>query len=196
VFRREYFAEISSYLAPYATEENDRAFFAAVFEHAHAPLAGMTLWQQTVSLADDMLVKVDRMSMAHSLEVRAPFLDHRLAELMNRVAFDTKLPQGQQKYVLRKAMARYFPDEFLWRRKQGFSVPLSYWFRDSLGDYIRQTLLAPAAIVNHVFKREALERLIGEHTRLTRDWSFALWTLLVFEIWCRRYRLGADALMA
>ena len=194
VFRREYLAGISSYLAPYATARNDRALFAVMFDRDLSPLAGMTLWQQTVSLTDDMLVKVDRMSMAHGLEVRAPFLDHRLAELMNRVTFSTKLPGGRQKYLLRKAMERYFPAEFLWRKKRGFSVPLSHWFNDSLGDYIRQKLLAPGAVVGHVFKREALERIIGEHARLTHDWSFALWTLLMFETWCGRYQVGPDAL--
>jgi asparagine synthase (glutamine-hydrolysing) len=196
VFRRDYLAGISPYLAPHATAENDRALFSPMFDHAMSPLAGMTLWQQTVSLADDMLVKVDRMSMAHSLEVRAPFLDHRLAELMNRVTFDTKLPRGRQKYLLRKAMERYFPAEFLWRKKQGFSVPLGHWFKDSLNDYIRQKLLAPGAMVGHVFKREALERIIGEHAHLTRDWSFALWALLMFETWCGRYQVGPDALIA
>jgi len=194
VFRREFLAGISPFLAPYASVANDRALFAPLFDDARSPLAGMTLWQQTVSLTDDMLVKVDRMSMAHGLEVRAPFLDHRLAELMNRVRFDTKLRRGRQKYLLRKAMERYFPAEFLWRKKQGFSVPLSYWFKDSLGDYIRQKLLAPRAMVGQVFRREALERIIGEHARLTRDWSFALWTLLMFETWCGRYQVGPDAL--
>jgi asparagine synthase (glutamine-hydrolysing) len=194
VFRREYLAGASPYLASHATAANDRALFAPMFDHVHSPLAGMTLWQQTVSLVDDMLVKVDRMSMAHSLEVRAPFLDHRLAELTNRVTFSTKLPQGRQKYLLRMAMERYFPAEFLWRKKQGFAVPLSYWFKDSLGDYICQKLLAPGAMVGHLFKREALERIIGEHARLTRDWSFALWTLLMFETWCGRYQVGPDAL--
>ena len=196
VFRRRHLAGISPYLAPHATSENDRALFSPMFDHGRSPLAGMTLWQQTVGLADDMLVKVDRMSMAHGLEVRAPFLDHRLAELMNRVAFDTKLPRGRQKYLLRKAMERYFPADFLWRKKQGFSVPLGYWFKHSLGDYIRQKLLTPGAMVGHVFKREALERIIGEHARLTRDWSFALWALLMFETWCGRYRVGPDALTA
>ncbi|TMG77588.1 MAG: asparagine synthase (glutamine-hydrolyzing) [Betaproteobacteria bacterium] len=196
VFRRDHLAGISPYLAPHATAENDRALFSPMFDHALSPLAGMTLWQQTVSLADDMLVKVDRMSMAHSLEVRAPFLDHRLAELMNRVTFGTKLPWGRQKYLLRKAMERYFPADFLWRKKQGFSVPLSYWFKDSLGDYIRQKLLAPGAMVGYLFKREALERIIGEHARLTRDWSFALWALLMFETWCGRYQIGPEALTA
>jgi asparagine synthase (glutamine-hydrolysing) len=193
-FRREHLAAISPYLAPRATAENDREFFAPLFDPALPALGGMTLWQQTVSLADDMLVKVDRMSMAHSLEVRAPFLDHRLAELMNRVKFGTKLPGGRQKYLLRKAMERYLPPSFLWRRKQGFSVPLSHWFKDSLANYIGQRLLAPGAMVGHLFERAALERTIGEHARMARDWSQALWALLMFETWCRRYRIGPDSL--
>ena len=165
-----------------------------MFDNALCPLGGMTLWQQTVSLADDMLVKVDRMSMAHSLEVRAPFLDHRLAELLNQVKFDVKLPGGRQKYLLRKLMERFLPADFLWRRKQGFCVPLGFWFKEGLNEYIGQKLLATRAMVAHVFDRAALERLIGEHTRLERDWSAALWALLMFESWCARYQIGPDAL--
>jgi asparagine synthase (glutamine-hydrolysing) len=193
-FRRGELAAMSPYLAPAASAENDRRLFAPLFDAALPALGGMTLWQQTVSLVDDMLVKVDRMSMAHSLEVRAPFLDHRLAELMNRVRFATKLPAGRQKYLLRKAMERYLPASFLWRRKQGFAVPLGHWFKASLGDYIRDRLLAPGAMVGHVFERAALERVLGEHARLARDWSHALWALLMFETWCRRYRISPEAL--
>jgi asparagine synthase (glutamine-hydrolysing) len=195
-FRRDCIAACSPLLAPHATAASDRALFVPMFDHADAPLAGIALWQQTVSLPDDMLVKVDRMSMAHGLEVRAPFLDHRLAELMNRVGFAAKLPRGRQKYLLRKAMERYLPAHFLWRRKQGFDVPLDYWFRESLGEHLRQTLLAPGAMAGRVFRREALERILGEHARLARDWSRALWTLLMFETWCRRYRIGPEALAA
>ena len=84
--------------------------------------------------------------------------------------------------------------DFLWRRKQGFCVPLGFWFKDGLNDYISQKLLATRAMVAHVFDRAALERLIGEHTRLERDWSAALWALLMFESWCARYQIGPDAL--
>jgi asparagine synthase (glutamine-hydrolysing) len=194
VFRREYLAAISPYLAQHATPASDQALFAAMFDKTLCPLAGMTLWQQTVSLVDDMLVKVDRMSMAHSLEVRAPFLDHRLAELVNQVKFDVKLPGGRQKYLLRKLMERFLPAEFLWRRKQGFCVPLGFWFKEGLNEYIGQKLLATRAMVAHVFDRAAVERLIGEHRSLKRDWSAALWALLMFESWCARYQIGPDAL--
>jgi asparagine synthetase B (glutamine-hydrolysing) len=193
VFRRQELAAFSPRLAMYATAANDRAMFAPLFDSRYSALAGMTVWQQSVSLVDDMLVKADRMSMAHSLEVRAPFLDHRLAELMNRVAFETKLPNGRQKYILRTAMARYFPAEFLWRRKQGFVTPLSHWFRDDLGTYVAQTLLASGAVVRQLFGVDTLRRIIAEHGRLERDRSTALWALLMFETWCRRYRIGPEA---
>jgi asparagine synthase (glutamine-hydrolysing) len=194
VFRRDRLARISPYLARYATAQHDRVLFAPMFDHSLTPLAGMTLWQQSVSLVDDLLVKSDRMSMAHGLEARAPFLDHRIAERMNRVALDIKMTGGRQKYLLRKAMEGYLPAEFLWRRKQGFDVPLSYWFKDSLRDYIAQTLLSPGAMIGHIFDRHALESLVGEHLRLERDWGAALWALLMFETWCRRYGIGPDAL--
>ncbi len=192
VFRREFLAAICRLPLDQQGADADRETFAPMFDRTLNPLSGMTLCQQTVSLPDDMLVKVDRMSMAHGLEVRAPFLDHRLAELMNSVAPATKLPRGQQKYILRKALVKYFPREFLWRPKQGFNVPLSYWFKDGLNDYIRQRLLRRDALVGKLFHRDALQRIIGEHTSLTRDWSFALWALLMFETWCERFDIRAD----
>lgn len=192
VFRREFLGAICRLPLDEQGAVADRESFAPMFDQTLSPLAGMTLCHQTVALPDDMLVKVDRMSMAHGLEVRAPFLDHRLAELMNSVATEIKLPRGQQKYILRKAMAKYFPQEFLWRPKQGFNVPLTYWFKNGLNDYIRQKLLARDALVGKLFHRDALQRIIGEHTRLTRDWSFALWALLMFETWCERFDIRAE----
>jgi asparagine synthase (glutamine-hydrolysing) len=192
VFRRETLAEISRLPACDSTQQIDRSIYAPMFDPSLPALGGMTLCQQMVSLPDDMLVKVDRMSMAHSLEVRAPFLDHRLAELMNRVSFSAKLPRGRQKYILRKAMERYFPANFLWRPKQGFAIPVTQWFKEGLNDYIRQKLLQPRAVVATLFHRDAIEKIVGEHTRLQRDWGTALWTMLMFEVWCARYGIRAD----
>jgi asparagine synthase (glutamine-hydrolysing) len=141
-----------------------------------------------------MLHKVDRMSMAHSLEVRAPFLDHRLAELLNRTKFSTKLPGGRQKYILRKAIAAYLPREFLARRKQGFVVPLQRWFRGDLMGHLRARLLSPGAASASVIARPAIERILAEHARGQRSWDGALWALLIFEHWCSRFGLTADSL--
>jgi asparagine synthase (glutamine-hydrolysing) len=91
-------------------------------------------------------------------------------------------------------MARYFPAEFLWRRKQGFVTPLNHWFRGDLGTHVAETLLAKSAVVRQLFGGGMLERIVAEHRRLERDRSAALWALLMFETWCRRYRIGPEAL--
>ena len=132
--------------------------------------------------------------MAHSLEVRTPFLDHRLAEYMNRVSFSSKMTGGRQKYILRKALERYLPPEFLWRKKQGFVVPLAHWFKGDLEGLIRDRLLAPNASVHRVIPRSAIEHLLASHSRGHRDWSSALWALLMFELWCRAYGIEEEDL--
>ena len=194
VFRRDFLRGIAPALAPASGVDADRTLFAPLFEHTTNPLGAIALWQQTVSLPDDMLHKVDRMSMAHSLEVRAPFLDHRLAELLNRTKFSAKLPGGRQKYILRRAVADYFPEDFLARRKQGFVVPLQRWFRGDLAGHLRSRLLAPGAASTQVIARPAIERILSEHSRGQRAWDGALWALLIFEHWCSRFGLTADSL--
>jgi asparagine synthase (glutamine-hydrolysing) len=191
VFRGDFLRGIAPALAATAGTNADHNLFAPLFEQSSNPLGAIALWQQTVSLPDDMLHKVDRMSMAHSLEVRAPFLDHRLCELLNRTKFSTKLPGGRQKYILRKAIGTYLPEEFLARRKQGFVVPLQRWFRGDFASHLRAQILAPGAASTRVIARPAIERILAEHTRGTRNWDSALWALLIFEHWCSRVGLTA-----
>jgi asparagine synthase (glutamine-hydrolysing) len=193
IFRSDFLRGIAPALAC-AGMDTDRELFAPLFGQAANPLGAIALWQQTVSLPDDMLHKVDRMSMAHSLEVRAPFLDHRLVELLNRTRFAAKFPGGRQKYILRKAMEAYFPAEFLWRRKQGFVVPLQRWFRGDLANHIRARLLSPGAASTRIISRPAIEHILAEHARGHRSWDGALWALLMFEHWCNRFGLTADSL--
>ena len=194
IFRREVLAAAAPLLATLATPETDRLLFAPLFDKSMTPLAAITYWQQTVSLVDDMLVKVDRTSMAHSIEVRAPMLDHRIAEFTNRLSFSLKLPKGRTKYLLKTFLKRYFPDDFLWRRKQGFVVPLNHWFKEGLDGYLRDRLLAPGSMVREVFRPETVEQLLSEHARLSHDHSRMLWALLMFEVWCHRYGIEAGAL--
>lgn len=172
----------------------ERSTFGVLREPGLHPLGAIAAWQQRVGLTDDMLHKVDRMSMAHGLEVRTPFLDHRLGELMNRASFAAKMAGGRQKYILRKALERYLPPDFLWRRKQGFRVPLAHWFRDDLAGFIRDRLLAPGALVHGIIPGSAIEMLLAEHARGTRDWNAALWALLMFELWCRSCGLTRESL--
>lgn len=194
IFRRDFLAAASPLLASLASAETDRLLFAPLFDPSMTPLAAIALWQQTVSLVDDMLVKVDRTSMAHSIEVRAPLLDHRIAEFTNRISFSVKLPGGRTKYLLKKFLARYFPEDFLWRRKQGFVVPLNHWFKEGLDGYLRDRLLASHAVVRDVIRPQVIEQLLSEHTRLVRDHSRALWALLMFETWCHRYGISSGAI--
>jgi asparagine synthase (glutamine-hydrolysing) len=194
VFRSDFLRSIALALAAAAGGDADRKLFHPLFEQSANPLGAIALWQQSVSLPDDMLHKVDRMSMAHSLEVRAPFLDHRLVELLNRAKFSAKLRGGKQKYILRKAMAAYFPEDFLARRKQGFVVPLERWFKGDLAGHLRARLLAPGAACTQVIARPAIERLLTEHAQGTHAWDGALWSLLMFEHWCSRFDLKADSL--
>jgi asparagine synthase (glutamine-hydrolysing) len=161
-----------------------------------SPLGAIAAWQQRVSLPDDMLHKVDRMSMAHGLEVRAPFLDHRLCELLNRASFAAKVPGGRTKFILRHALERYLPADFLWRPKQGFQVPIAGWFKDDLAGFIRDRLLAPRAIIHHAIPRTVIQELLGQHARGRRDWSGALYGLLMFELWARSFGLTQDSMAA
>jgi asparagine synthase (glutamine-hydrolysing) len=192
VFRDAFLLQHGSNLARCPSARH--AVVGPLDEPGLTPLGAMAAWQQRVSLPDDMLHKVDRMSMAHGLEVRTPFLDHRLGELMNRATFATKMQGGRQKFILRKALERYLPREFLWRRKQGFRVPLASWFRDDLAGFIRDRLLAPHALVHAAVPRGTIELVLADHARGSRDWSAALWALLMFELWSRAFGLTADSL--
>ncbi len=192
-FRRQDLLALSPYLSGVCAGIDDRALFPHLFDESLEPLEALTLTHQTSSLPDDMLVKIDRMSMAHSLELRAPFLDHRIAELANRMSFGVKLPGGRTKSVLKKAMAAYFPEAFAWRRKQGLDVPLAHWFKDDLHGFVRDRLLREDAIVPRLFDRAAVEGLLGEHAALTRDRGAQAWTLLMFEMWCQKYDIPPDA---
>jgi asparagine synthase (glutamine-hydrolysing) len=195
-FRRDVLRRVSPLLAPLCSEEQDEALFAPLFDERLDDLEAIALWQQTTSLPDDMLFKVDRMSMAHSLEVRAPFLDHRIAELINRVPFDVKLRRGRTKNVLKTAMHQYLPADFIDRPKQGFDLPLAKWFKEDLEGYARSRLLRRGAVVPHIVDRDGIERLLVEHKMLAQDWSDAIWTLLILELWCGRRGLGAEILDA
>jgi asparagine synthase (glutamine-hydrolysing) len=190
VFRRGFLQQISPYLESQCTEVHDEALFELLFDENLEVIDAITLWYQSVSLADVMLVKVDRMSMAHSLEIRAPFLDHRFAELANRIPMNIKMRGGNTKYLLKKAMESYFPKEFVWRPKQGFQVPLTYWFKGDLDKFARDRLLGPDATVPHIIDGDVIRRLLAEHESLAFDRSTAIWTLLMFEIWCRNCGLA------
>jgi asparagine synthase (glutamine-hydrolysing) len=135
----------------------------------------------------DVLTKVDRMSMAASLEVRAPLLDHVFAESAAQLAPGWKLRNGQKKYILKKLAERLgVPRSVIYRPKQGFAVPLVHWFRTELRDLL-SILLEPKTLERGYFDPAAIRLMLDEHLRERRDRSAELWILLVFELWHRNF---------
>jgi asparagine synthase (glutamine-hydrolysing) len=138
-------------------------------------------------LPEDILVKVDRMSMAHSLEVRSPLLDHKLIEFAGTLNSSLKLNGGNSKYILKKSMENRLPKEILSRKKQGFSVPLASWLRGELSDFAQQTIFSSNAISKDYFNQSYIHKLWDSHANGLQDNASSLWALIMFELWYRRF---------
>jgi asparagine synthase (glutamine-hydrolysing) len=138
-------------------------------------------------LLDDLLPKVDRMSMAHSLEVRSPFLDAELVDMVMALPDNVRVRGLTLKRVLRHAMKDVLPREVLRRPKHGFGVPLGRWFRTDLSGYLEGHLCAPSSRVRAHVAGRALDGLIAEHQSGLADHSTALWTLLTLEVFLRQW---------
>lgn len=153
---------------------------------AHLPaLARMSYIDLKTWLPDDLLVKADRMTMANSLELRVPFLDHRLVELAARLPQRLKVRGKTTKYLLKKWAGPLLPDRIIHRSKKGFPVPTKSWFRGDLAGFARETLLASQAAAANFFSRAEMERLLQVHQR--EDRSDQIYSLLVFEHWHRQF---------
>lgn len=132
-------------------------------------------------LPGDILTKVDRASMAHSLEVRVPFLDHRFVELIAGIPSGLKLSRGRSKYILKEALRPVLPDEILFRKKMGFAVPLDVWFRGSLRDHVMDVMRGPRLAQTGIFDNDYLQQLANEHASKKRDHAAILWSLLMLD---------------
>jgi asparagine synthase (glutamine-hydrolysing) len=134
----------------------------------------------------DILTKVDRMTMAHSLEARPPLLDHRLVEFAATIPARFRLRDGTTKYLFKQAMRGVLPDSIIDRQKQGFAVPISRWFRGELAGYARDMLLSDTCRQRGIFNVGYIERLLRLNAQ-GRDLDLHIWTALSFEVWCRRF---------
>jgi asparagine synthase (glutamine-hydrolysing) len=134
----------------------------------------------------DILPKVDRMSMAHSLEARVPLLDHKVIEFAATIPEELRLKNGTTKYVLKRAVEDRLPKALLDRPKQGFAVPLGAWFRGRLDSFVRDLLLTDTAQQRGIFNPAAIEHMLLMHRR-GRPLDFHLWTMISFELWCRTF---------
>jgi asparagine synthase (glutamine-hydrolysing) len=136
-------------------------------------------------LVGDINTKVDRASMAHSLEVREPLMDHPLVEWLATLPSAFKIRSGEGKFLLKKAMEPRLPREVLYRPKMGFAVPLAGWFRGPLRRRVRDALLGPTLADTGYFNRKALEQMLDAHQSGRRDFSASLWTVLMFDAFLR-----------
>jgi len=134
----------------------------------------------------DILTKVDRMTMAHSIEARPPLLDHRLVEFAAKLPARMRLRENTTKYLLKQAMRGILPDDIIDRKKQGFAVPIARWFRGELSGFARDILLSDTCRQRGFFDVGYVERLLRLNQR-GRDLDLHLWTILSFELWCRRF---------
>jgi len=168
--------------------------------HRHAaradvedPLALVQYLDLKTYLVGDINTKVDRASMAHSLEVREPLMDHPLVEWLASLPSSLKLRGQEGKYLLKKAMEAHLPKEILYRPKRGFAVPLARWFRGPLRDRVRAAVLGPRLLDTGFFNRAQLQRLVDQHQSGLRDHSAVLWSLLMFDAFVRRTELNEPA---
>ena len=142
-------------------------------------------------LVGDINTKVDRASMAHSLEVREPLMDHPLVEWLATLPSTLKLKRGEGKYLLKKAMEPYLPRDIMYRPKMGFAVPLARWFRGPLRQRVRDSLLDGRIAESGLFNPQAIRQMVEQHESGRRDHSTPLWTLLMYDAFLRNVMDGA-----
>ena len=159
----------------------------AVRPRTSEPLDAMLYLDSKTYLPGDIMTKVDRMSMAVSLEARAPLLDHKLIEFATRIPASMKLRGLETKYIFKRAIRDFVPAEILNRPKQGFGVPLQEWINNQLRSRIRETLTESRTRQRGYVEQTYVNTLLDEHERGRRDHSPALWTLLMLELWHRAF---------
>jgi asparagine synthase (glutamine-hydrolysing) len=156
--------------------------------HTPPPFRDFLELDQNWYLPDDILYKCDRMSMAHSLEVRPPFLDHRIVEFAARLPYELKIRGGQLKYLPRQLLRGKVPDSVLDRKKEGFDIPAHDWFRTALRPLLEETLRTP----NPLFRRGAVERVLDDHLARRGNYGYHLWGLLTLFLWIKRWNVDTN----
>jgi asparagine synthase (glutamine-hydrolysing) len=195
------------YTPAFAAQLKDAASTGATF-HALAsrvktgePLDALLYLDSKTYLPGDILTKVDRMSMAVSLEARAPLLDHKLIEFVARIPAALKLRDGETKHIFKRAIADFVPAEILHRQKQGFGVPIQQWINEQLREQMHDMLTDERARSRGYVEPRYVAQLLAEHERGRRDHAAPLWSLFMLELWHRifiddtgaRARDAADA---
>ncbi|NOZ20344.1 MAG: asparagine synthase (glutamine-hydrolyzing) [Planctomycetes bacterium] len=175
-----------------AAEMADRDSFAFLKQYYDMPgrtdfLGRTTFVDMMTYLPCDLLTKVDVTSMAHSLEARSPFLDHKLIEFVATIPTHFKLRKLKTKHILKRAFGDLLPECIVKRPKMGFGVPIAEWFRKDLADYVRDVLLDARATGRGIFKKKSVEQLVNQHINRQADHGYRLWALLMLELWHREF---------
>ncbi len=177
-------ASFNKELAGYKAEEVFRRHAARA--NTDDPLALIQYIDTHTYLVGDINTKVDRASMAHSLEVREPLMDHPLVEWVATLPSDLKLRGSTGKYLFKKAHEPLLPNDVLYRPKMGFSVPLARWFRGPLKQRVRDSLLGGAMLESGMFNPQIMRSIVEQHESGQRDCSTAIWTMLMFDAFLRK----------
>ncbi len=151
------------------------------------PVDNLLYLDSKTNLPSDILVKVDRMSMAASLEARVPLLDHKLIEFVEKIPSNLKLKGLETKYIFKKALEGTVPNEILYREKQGFGVPIGEWINTKLKERIHGELLEARTLERGYFEKTYIKTLLDEHSNNRRDHSDLLWILWMLELWHRKF---------
>ncbi len=150
------------------------------------PLSLIQYIDMKTYLPGDILTKVDRASMAHALEVRVPLLDHQFVEWVSGLPSSCKLRNGEGKHVFKKALQPYLSEDILYRKKQGFSIPLAAWLRGPLAGAMKAAVLNPALLDTGIFNPNYLRQMVDEHQSQVKDHSTTLWSVLMFDAFLRK----------
>lgn len=175
-------------------DRNSAAAITGPFNEAEAEdaLDRMLYSDFVTRLPEHSLMLTDRMTMAHSLEARSPFLDHELVELLAKVPANIKVKNSSPKHFMRELARDYLPDSILRRKKQGFMFPIAYWFRTDLFPLVSEVIENSHFIKEGWFNKAAIQRLLTEHRNHHNDHHVRLWMLLNLELWHQRYIQGIE----
>ena len=155
------------------------------------------LWfDQKYYLADDILNKVDRISMAHAVEVRPPFLDHRIVEFAATLPSNLKIQGSRQKVILKELMKAKLPSSVLSRSKVGFDIPAHEWLRGPLRSLLLDTILGVGVEHSALFNRAAIDRTVRRHLQRQANLGYHLWGLMILFLWMKRWRIQAAQMPA
>jgi asparagine synthase (glutamine-hydrolysing) len=188
----ELMSMVAQHNAPYFSTDSLRCLYSPErlgFELSGGGLNRFLQLDQSYYLPDNLLYKVDRMSMAHSLEVRPPFLDHRIVEFAASLPENLKIRAGSQKFLLRHLMRDRLPPQVLHKRKSGFDIPAHRWLRCELRPLLEDALSARAVRDAGIFRPEAIRMLVNRHMSRTVNVGYHLWGLMTLHLWLKRWNV-------